>query len=116
MNSAAFLERWRSAGPAERANKDLFLAELCRVLEVEEPRPKTNDPEKDSYVFEKEVLRPNAEKDSLGRIDLYRAGCFVLEAKQIDSTKRDSPAWQQAMNDAHGQALGYARSLPQPPP
>ena len=42
VKPAEFLERWRQAGPAERANKDLFLAELCRVLEVEQPRPRTN--------------------------------------------------------------------------
>lgn len=116
MEFADFLSRWQAAGPAERANKDLFLSEFCRVLEVEEPRPKTNDPEKDLYVFEKEVSRPNESGASIGRIDLYRAGCFVLEAKQVDAAKRESPAWHQAMNDALGQALGYARSLPSPPP
>jgi hypothetical protein len=116
MEFADFLGRWQAAGPAERANKDLFLSEFCRVLEVEEPRPKTNDPEKDLYVFEKEVSRPNESGASIGRIDLYRAGCFVLEAKQVDAAKRESPAWHQAMNDALGQALGYSRSLPSPPP
>ena len=57
MKPAEFLERWRHAGAAERANKDSFLAELCDVLEVERPLPKTNDPEKDRYVFEKDVVR-----------------------------------------------------------
>lgn len=116
MDLADFLSRWQAAGPAERANKDLFLSELCRVLGVEEPRPKTNDPEKDLYVFEKDVSRPNVSGASIGRIDLYRAACFVLEAKQVDAAKRESPAWHQAMNDALGQALGYARSLATPPP
>ena len=112
----AFLARWRQAGAAERANKDLFLVELCRALDLEEPLPKTNDPEKDRYVFEKEVARSREDGTSIGKIDLYRAGCFVLEAKQVAPEKRDSPAWHQAMNDAQGQALGYARSLPAPPP
>ena len=116
MDVAAFLARWREAGPAERANKDSFLAELCDVLEVERPVPKTNDPEKDRYVFEKDVARSREDGTSIGRIDLFRAGCFVLEAKQVDAAKRGSPAWEQAMNDAHGQALGYARSLPVAPP
>ena len=111
-----FLERWRHAGPAERANKDLFLVELCRVLAVEEPLPKTNDAEKDRYVFEKDVARSREDGTSIGRIDLYRAGSFVLEAKQVDAAKRESASWHQAMNDALGQALGYARSLPSPPP
>ncbi len=116
MNPAEFLERWRHAGAAERANKDSFLAELCDVLGVERPLPKTNDPEKDRYVFEKDVARSREDRTSIGRIDLFRAGCFVLEAKQVDSARRGTPAWEQAMNDAHGQALGYARSLPVAPP
>ena len=116
MNATDFLARWREAGPAERANKDSFLAELCDVLGVERPLPKTNDPEKDRYVFEKDVARSREDGTSIGRIDLFRAGCFVLEAKQVDAAKRGSPAWEQAMNDAHGQALGYARSLPVAPP
>ena len=116
MEVAEFLVRWREAGAAERANKDSFLAELCDVLGVERPLPKTNDPEKDRYVFEKDVARSREDGTSIGRIDLFRAGCFVLEAKQVDAAKRETPAWQQAMNDALGQALGYARSLPQAPP
>lgn len=116
MKSTEFLERWRHAGAAERANKDLFLVELCRVLAVEEPHPKTNDSERDRYVFEKDVARSREDGTSIGRIDLYREGCFVLEAKQVDAAKRETPVWQQAMNDALGQALGYARSLPAPPP
>ncbi|MEO7793732.1 MAG: DNA methyltransferase [Thermoanaerobaculia bacterium] len=116
MTTAEFLERWRHAGAAERANKDSFLVELCDVLGVERPLPKTNDPEKDRYVFEKDVVRSREDGTSIGRIDLFRAGCFVLEAKQVGAAKRGTPAWEQAMNDALGQALGYARSLPQPPP
>ncbi len=60
MNVVEFLERWRPAGAAERANKDIFLAELCDVLGVERPLPKTNDPEQDRYVFEKDVARSRA--------------------------------------------------------
>ncbi len=113
---AAYIERWRHAGAAERANKDSFLSELCRALDLEQPQPKTNDAERDRYVFDKKVRRAREGGSSLGKIDLYRAGCFVLEAKQIKPEKRETPAWNQAMNDAHGQALGYAKSLPEPPP
>lgn len=76
-----FLSRWRLAGAAERANKDSFLAELCDVLGVERPQPTTGDPEKDAYVFEKNVARSRWDGTSIGRIDLFRAGRFVLEAK-----------------------------------
>lgn len=77
MNATDFLARWRAAGPAERANKDSFLAEFCDVLAVERPQPTTGDPEKDVYVFEKNVARSREDGTSIGRIDLYRAGCFV---------------------------------------
>ena len=93
MNPTDFLARWREAGPAERANKDSFLAELCDVLGVERPLPKTNDPEKDRYVFEKDVARSREDGTSIGRIDLFRAGCFVLEAKQVDAAKRGIIRW-----------------------
>ena len=72
---------------------------------------------------------------STGRIDLYKRGCFVLEAKQgvekreaeaalarrhkakAKSAKkgtamRGSAAWDEAMLKARGQAEQYARALP----
>ncbi len=59
-----------------------------------------------------------------GRIDLYKEGCFLLEAKQgssaasrkIGTAKRGTPAWNIAMQDAFGQALGYAKTFDTPPP
>jgi hypothetical protein len=72
---------------------------------------------------------------SPGRIDLYKRGCFILEAKQgvekseqeaalsavvkarTKSAKkgtalRGSAAWDDAMLKARGQAEQYARALP----
>ncbi len=74
---------------------------------------------------------------SIGRIDLYKRGCFVLETKQgvdtpqtggaaIDRAElglppekrrkghavRGSAKWQQIMQTARQQALGYVRALP----
>ena len=113
------LQRWQHSGEAERANKDSFLNELCDALGVERPRPKVNDPKVDLYVFEKDVARAKEAGLSIGRIDLYKHGCFLLEAKQGAASgprRRDSPAWNQMMSDAHGQALGYATHLDEPPP
>jgi hypothetical protein len=119
MTLEAFTARWSASGDAERANKDSFLNELCDVLGVERPHPKTGDPAKDLYVFEKGVPRTRAGSLSTGQVDLYKAGCFLLEAKQASLAgpkRRDTPAWNQMMNDAHGQALGYAAHLDSPPP
>jgi hypothetical protein len=78
-----FIARWSASAAAERANKDLFLTELCDVLGVERPQPATGDADRDSYVFEKgALLLKDAQRTTTGHVDLYKAGCFVLEAKQ----------------------------------
>lgn len=115
----AFVARWAASEGAERANKDSFLAELCDVLGVARPEPKTGDAARDLYVFEKDLPRAKAGGSSTSFADLYKHGCFVLEAKQGAASgpkRRGSPAWNQLMADAHGQALGYAASLETPPP
>ncbi len=119
MPFVPFNDRWSKSGDAERANKDSFLNELCDVLGVERPHPKTGIAEQDLYVFEKDVARAKAGGTSIGRVDLYKHGSFLLEAKQTSATgpkRRDSPAWNQMMSAAHGQALGYAAHLDAPPP
>jgi hypothetical protein len=40
-----FLERWERSGASERANYQLFLSELCDLLEVPRPDPATDDAE-----------------------------------------------------------------------
>jgi hypothetical protein len=127
-----FIARWHASGAAERANYQLFLAELCAVLEVPAPDPSSPIEADNAYVFEKAVPLPHG---TTGRIDLYRRGCFVLEAKQgsdradaggvfsqeaerqIRGRKRGTAvrgtaAWDTAMARAHQQAQSYARNLP----
>jgi len=115
----ALRRRW--GGPAaggERANKDSFLIELCRILEVPSPEPSSGDRAKGLCVFERAALIPHAGGAvSVGKIDLYKHRCFILEAKQGSvagakkqgTARRGTPAWHIAMRDAFGQALGYAR-------
>ncbi len=53
------------------------------MLEVEPPRPAGADDALNAYFFEKSVRFPNRDGSvSLGRVDLYKRGHFVLEAKQ----------------------------------
>ncbi|HEX7601680.1 MAG TPA: type IIL restriction-modification enzyme MmeI, partial [Polyangiaceae bacterium] len=124
-NLDAFIARWQDSGAAERANKDTFLLELCDVLDVPRPSPTTGDSERDQYVFERDAKMPHPGGEiTIGKVDLYKAGCFILEAKQgseagskkLGTAKRETPAWNIAMRDAFGQALGYARSFDKPPP
>jgi len=107
---AEFVRRWQSSGAAERANYVLFLAQRCDVLAVAEPNPTADDPEKNSYVFERDVKFDQGEGTTTpGRIDLYRRGCFVLEAKQGSDA--------QAADDEAALLLESRGSLrdPQPP-
>jgi len=125
QNLDTFIAKWAAAGAAERANKDMFLTELCGVLGVAPPNPAMSDAERDTYVFEREArLAHEGGEATIGRIDLYKQGCFILEAKQasgegsskLGKAKRGTPAWNILMKEAFGQALGYARSFDRPEP
>jgi SAM-dependent methyltransferase len=135
-----FIERWRrNEGGAERANYALFLIELCDLLGLERPAPADATHERNDYVFERDV--PTTDDDgkvSHKRIDLYRRGCFVLEAKQsrIKGGTKEVPiapdqialpglaaeeargrrsahrGWDVLMRNAREQAEQYARGLP----
>jgi hypothetical protein len=129
----AFVERWLPSGGAERANYQSFLNELCDVLGVPRPDPTVPDDAHNAYVFERQVFFDNGDgTTSLGWIDLYRRGHFVLEAKQGTEKKehqtktltgakpkkkkgtaiRGTKAWDDAMIAAKGRAEQYARALP----
>lgn len=122
-----FIARWDGTERAERANYQMFLQELCDVLDV--PRPDPAQGSGGDYRFERGVTRHHADGvTSARRIDLYKRGCFVLEAKQATNAPkqptlfgpaeaqrradvRHSKGWSEAMLKAKGQAEGYARDL-----
>ncbi len=114
-----------AASVGERANKDSYLKDLCTVLGLPHPSPVTGDDAKDVYVFEKDAkfVRQGA-APTTRKIDLFKAGAFILEAKQgssegmkkLGTAKRETPGWNIAMKDAYGQALGYARAFAKPVP
>ena len=122
---ADFIERWGGSSASEQQTKDQFVIELCVALDLPHPVPASGDPARDGYVFEYPVrVRDQHGKIHTKRIDLYKEGCFILEAKQgaaegakkAGTAKRDTNAWYIAMNDAFGQALGYARTFTKPVP
>ena len=132
----AFIARWSDSGAAERANYQLFLSELCDLLDVPRPDPSTPDNQRNAYVFERAVVfNDGAGGETTKFIDLYRRSAFVLEAKQgADAPESDEPlstaarelkkklrkgvarrgsaAWDDAMVRARGQAEQYIRALP----
>ncbi|WP_262029457.1 class I SAM-dependent DNA methyltransferase [Microvirga sp. Mcv34] len=79
-----FINRWTSReGGAERANYQMFLAELCDVLGVRRPDPAGAERERNDYVFERAVRpRDGDAATAHKRIDLYKKNAFILEAKQ----------------------------------
>lgn len=125
MTPSEFLEKWSDSAAAERSNAQSFVIDLCAVLNVDPPHAATSDADRDAYVFEKPVTVPHeGRQQSIGFIDLFKRGHFILEAKQgseeggsrLGTAKRDTPAWHIAMQDAFGQALKYARAMDTPPP
>ncbi|MGC9452303.1 MAG: class I SAM-dependent DNA methyltransferase [Oceanipulchritudo sp.] len=116
-----FIGRWKSSGASERANCQPFLMELCAVLNLPRPEPAKPDHKENAYVFERAVpfTMPDG-TTSTGRIDLYKRGCFVLEAKQgaeegavrTGHGTRGSGHWDQAMVRAKRQAEDYVHCLP----
>ncbi|MBA2918710.1 class I SAM-dependent DNA methyltransferase [Sphingomonas sp. MAH-20] len=131
-----FIDRWRkNEGGAERANFPLFLTELCALLDLPQPDPADATHEHNDYVFERDVTTVDDDgKVDHRRIDLYRRGCFVLEAKQsrqkggakevalapeldlgLEAARGRRSAhrgWDVLMRNARTQAEEYARALP----
>tara|TARA_R110002049_G_scaffold300015_1_gene490552 strand:- start:2422 stop:5847 length:3426 start_codon:yes stop_codon:yes gene_type:complete len=136
MTPDEFVDRWKDSGGAELANSQSFLKELCDLLEVSQPDPTKPDAASNRYVFEKAVEFNNGDGSvSQGRVDLFRAGCFVLESKQgserkaaeqaealatvtktakklVGTAKRGTAGWDRAMQAARKQAKGYAEAIP----
>jgi hypothetical protein len=111
----AYIERWGggiSRGGNETANLQMFLTELCTLLDLPQPEPARAERSDNAYIFERSVteLFANGGKTSR-RIDLYKRGCFILEGKDTGK-QTDSDGWDAAITKAVKQAENYARALP----
>ena len=105
---ARFIEHWAPSGGAERANFPSFAHNLCDVLAVLHPEPTLPDVSENAYVFERDVTFQNQDgSTSIGRIDLYKRSCFVLERGQF---KVCALAVQYGMGEE-----SLAQSLGEPP-
>lgn len=128
----AFIARWRSGeGGAERANYAMFLVELTDLLGLPHPDPAGASRENNDYVFERAVRSTDLDGNGQhGRIDLYKRGCFILEAKQsrwsgqkevllpapvpepeVLGRRSAGRSWDVLMRNARDQAERYARAL-----
>ncbi len=113
---AAFIARWESSGAAERANYQMFLAELCDILGVPRPDPTSPDPAKNRYVFDRAITRIHPDgSTATNYIDLYRAGCFVCETKQGEGSPGILPASPESRQETrYRSSKGAPASGPQP--
>lgn len=131
-----FVAYWQGQeGGQERANYQLFLIGLTEALGLSRPEAAGPNTETNTYVFERAVtFREPDGTTSTGRIDLYRKGSFVLEAKQSrqQGQKKAIPgqadlfvpeneprgeraatrSWDVLMLNARRQAEEYAKALP----
>jgi hypothetical protein len=117
-----FISKWLNSSGNEIANKDTFCLDLCTALGVEPPPPQgsiSGDP----YCLEKNVKMPQSTGEiKQGRIDFYKQGHFILEAKQGSNKsggstpKRGTTAYNKYMQKAFIQATAYAPHLPVKPP
>jgi hypothetical protein len=135
LNIDDFITRWQQSGGSERANFQTFANELCDVLGVPRPTPASETAIGNAYHFEHPVTFIHTGSQSRGFVDLYRAGHFVMEAKQgvsgdqpesdpqaallADLPKatrkghgtRGTRGWDDTMMRARNQADGYARAV-----
>lgn len=131
-----FIERWRPSSGSEMANFQSFANDLTELIGVEKPKVSDVDGDYLDYRFERPVTFTHTGRNSRGRIDLYKSGCFILEAKQGgDRVKKEnldqlalglqeapskfqhahgvrgSAKWDDTMLKARNQADGYARAV-----
>jgi hypothetical protein len=108
LDAASFIAKWRGVPASELSTAQSFALDLCRLLGVDAPHATA---ERD-YLFERPVTFNHGDgSTSPGRIDLYKRGCFVLEAKKLKpgATPR---GFDDALLRARSQAEQYARALP----
>ena len=103
----AFVARWQGVTASELATAQSFVIDLCALLGVDAPHATAAQ----DYMFERPVsFRHGDGGSSPGRIDCYKRGAFVLEAKKIKAGV--GKGFDDALQRARGQAEAYARALP----
>ncbi|MEO6151897.1 MAG: type IIL restriction-modification enzyme MmeI, partial [Croceibacterium sp.] len=122
---------WGQKGGAERSNFATFVHDLCEALGLPRPSGVAEAGKLGTYEFEGSV--PGGSFRSLkagGSIDLYKRGCFIMEAKQslLSEAQRRTPdlfdpaesaprapsgaRYDKLMDGARAQAENYAKNLP----
>ncbi|MEH6647846.1 type IIL restriction-modification enzyme MmeI, partial [Sulfitobacter sp.] len=85
MQVEDFLERWIGSGGSEMATAQSFAIDLTNLLGVSRPHVSDKDGDFLDYRFERPVTETHTGRKKNRRIDLYKKGHFILEAKQFVS-------------------------------
>lgn len=86
-----FIADWSITGGSELANTQSFVNGLCALLGVPAPQGSQSDDAQNDYVCERRVFQDNGDGTwGFGRLDAYKRGCFVLEAKQGSNADREA--------------------------
>ena len=100
----AFIAHWRDTGGSELANTQSFINGLCALIGVAPPNGSRTDDAYNDYVFERRVFQDNDDgTTSFGRLDAYKRGAFILEAKQGSDADRAAAARGEDDPDLFGQ-------------
>jgi hypothetical protein len=103
-----FIARWQGVTASELATAQSFVIDLCALLFVDAPHATAEQ----NYMFERPIsFRHGDGTSSPGRIDCYKRGHFVLEAKKVGAGGT-AKAFDDALLRARSQAENYARALP----
>lgn len=94
-----FIARWKASGANERANFQAFIVELIELLELEPVKVADAVGQNNDYRFERPVRFGPGGQQKSGSIDLYRKGCFVMEAKQGYDSPVDGASGQLSFLD-----------------
>lgn len=103
-----FIKKWSGITASELSTAQSFIMELCDLLGVEKPHPTAEQ----DYMFERPITFTHGDgSSSAGRIDCYKRGHFVLEAKAL-KTGGHTKGYDDGLLRARTQGEGYARALP----
>ena len=101
-----FIARWQGVAASELATAQSFVIDLCALLGVDAPHATAAQ----DYMFERPVsFRHGDGGSSPGRIDCYRRGAFVLEAKKVGAGGT-AKAFDDALLRTHARSV--ARPMP----
>jgi hypothetical protein len=96
-HTETFIQRWHQAAGSELATAQSFVIELCELLGVERPHATADQ----DYMFERPLKEGHSDgSESDRRVDCYKRGHFILEAKKVN-TGSYTKSYSHTLMDAH---------------